>query len=280
LLSGWRIREAISIPQLIEVSIITLFVNQTVPSAGISGNTFFFTFLRNKKVGVASIFSVIVIELITFYAAMEIVVLAVAVGLLFYKVPSSFFFVLAGGFLIYFFFALGIAYLGKKRTVGKLYKKLSGIRWIKRYFEKLRQPIKGINVEEIKNPWASFRENRLTWMKATFFQLCIFATDSFTIFILFRGLGLPITIGQVFIAFILTKIISILPFSPGSLVLYESGMVFFFVSMGVPLGPALMGTLAYRILSFWLPMLLGFVLYRKMQVRNSRQKRGKLRVEG
>jgi len=102
---------------------------------------------------------------------------------------------------------------------------------------------------------------------AIILQFCIFMSDAFTIFSLFKGLGITVTILEVSTGFILTKIISILPFLPGALILYEGSMTFFFSRMGINLGTAVVVTLLYRALSFWLPILLGFFLYRKLQLK-------------
>src|SRR5436189_5355479 len=50
LLRVFAIKIRITTWALFQASIITLFFNQTVPSAGVSGNTFFFNFLRRRKV--------------------------------------------------------------------------------------------------------------------------------------------------------------------------------------------------------------------------------------
>src|SRR5436190_4014577 len=62
-----------------------------------------------------------------------------------------------------------------------------------------------------------------------------------------------------------TKIISILPVSPGALILFEGSMTFFFAGMGIGVSVAVIVTLLYRALSFWSPIFLGLVLYKKLE---------------
>ncbi|HEY6063496.1 MAG TPA: hypothetical protein VIV35_07795, partial [Chitinophagaceae bacterium] len=48
-------------------------------------------------------------------------------------------------------------------------------------------------------------------------------------------------------------------------ILYEGSMTFFYVHFGVPVAVAAVATLLYRALSFWLPIPVGFFLYRRLQ---------------
>src|SRR5205814_2722273 len=117
----------------------------------------------------------------------------------------------------------------------------------------------------VKSPWRFFLQNKTATLIAIILQVCVFLADGFTIFFLFKSLGIAVIIFQVATGLILTKIVSILPFSPGALILYEGSMVFFFSRMGVNLSTAVVVTLLYRALSFWLPIFLGLFLYRKLK---------------
>ena len=268
LLGLFNLKPGLSTWKLIQVSIVTLFFNQTVPSAGISGNTFFFNFLAKRNVSATHIIPLICIELLTFYGAMEIIVISLLILCFFLShIPLSFFLIFGAGFLVYAAFAVGVGLLGKRKSVSTLYKKITTTKFAKKFFSRLTKSVEGkIDLEKIKSPLHHLLEHKIAVVKATLYQLCIFIADSFTIFILFQGLGIPQSITVVFIALMLTKIISILPVSPGAVILYESGMTFFLVGLGAPLGTAIIVTLLYRVLSFWLPILFGFILYRKFQL--------------
>jgi len=268
LLRIFKLNLQLNIWKLIEVSIVTLFFNQTVPSAGISGNTFFFNFLAKRNVSPSYIIPFICIELLTFYGAMEIIAIVLLIVCFFLShIPLAFFLIFGAGLLVYAAFAVGIVLLGKKKSVSVLYKKMTTTKFARKFLSKLTESVDGkIDLEKIKSPLYHLREHKTPVAKATLYQLCIFIADSFTIFVLFQGLGVPQSIIVVFIILMLTKIISILPVSPGAVILYESGMTFFLVSLGAPLGSAVIVTLLYRVLSFWLPILLGFILYRKFQL--------------
>jgi len=60
-------------------------------------------------------------------------------------------------------------------------------------------------------------------------------------------------------------IIGALSISPGSLIVYESAMTYFFTKFGAPIHAALIITLLYRFLTFWLSMPIGLLVYRRLQ---------------
>src|SRR5436190_20295652 len=123
LLGIFNLKLRLSIWKLIQVSIVTLFFNQTVPSAGISGNTFFFNFLAKRNVSATHIIPLICIELLTFYGAMEIIVISLLILCFFLShIPLSFFLIFGAGLLVYEAFAVGVGLLGIKKSVNILYK--------------------------------------------------------------------------------------------------------------------------------------------------------------
>ncbi len=231
LLHVFHIKLRREIWNLFQVSIVTLFFNQTVPSAGISGNAFFFDFLHKRKAPVDHILSLISIELLSFYAAMEIIiVLIVTLCLFLFRIRASFLIVLSAGFLVYLTFGLAVEFLSRKRTISSVYKKIESIKFFRNLVDKLRKSFPAN--ADIENPSQFFIKHKATVLQAIFFQLCIFFADAITIFALFRGFGVPMIIYLVPVGFILTKIISMLPVSPGALILYEGSMAFFFSKLG------------------------------------------------
>jgi uncharacterized protein (TIRG00374 family) len=250
----------ITIWELYQASIIALFANQVVPFAGISGNIFFYSFLKSKKISTQNIFTLVIVGLLTFYIAIEIIVLAAfAACLLFHKTSSLFLIILIGGFLIYILFAFAIAMMGRRETVNALSMKLLKIKLLKKHADRLKKFVSENN-SHLQNSLPFILRHKKDVAPVIVSQACIFLSDSFTVYALFYGLGVSIAFPAVFIAFVLTKIISLLPISPGALIVYESSLTFFLTKFGAPLGTAVMVTLLFRILSFWLPMPIGFLL--------------------
>jgi len=265
LLRTFAPKSLIPIKVLFQASIVTLFINQTIPSISLSGNIYFFNFLKKRGVAEQSAYSLLLLELLTFYTAVVCIILILLFICLFLSgIPLYFTFIFLSGIVAFVLFALLIGLLGRGKTVVLLLKKLSHIRFLKKSIKKFET----IPFSRIKNPWRVYAEHSPVVIKTILLHSCIFLADSLTVFALFHGLGVQVAFLSVFVGFVLTKIISLLPFTPGSLILYEGSMTFFFVHFGVPVGVAAVVTLLYRFLSFWLPIPVGFFLYRKLQ--NSR----------
>ena len=244
-------------------SVISLFISQTVPSAGISGNTFIFHFLRKYKVRLRLIISVIMAELLTSYAAMEILILFLLVMLSLIKFPEIFTLTLVAGLLAYIFFGVIVSYAGKKSTLDFLFRKIKKVRLINRVFE---HQVRRLGSEGVINKdvqlFAFLDRNKMVVLKAFFFQLLVIAADCATLYALYHGLGTAVSTFVVILCLLCTRIVSLVPIFPGSLFLYESSMSFFFASLGTPLSAAVIVTLLFRLLSFWFPMPVGLLLYR------------------
>lgn len=264
LLLGFNIRVRQTVWELFKISFITLFFNQTIPSAGISGNTFLFNYLHKKGIAVNNIISLISVELLSFYVSIEIIIiLVVALSMQLLTIPESLYIILCIGFLTYFLFGLSVNVLSNERTIDAFQKKLLS----SKIFSKLGIKFQTFFATKqlVERPTRFFREHAGVVYRAVGLQLLIFLSDAFTILALFHGLGLPVNMLTVATGFLLTRIISLLPVSPGGLILYEGGMSYFFSRLGVHFSSALIITLLYRALSFWLPMIIGFFVYRKMR---------------
>jgi uncharacterized protein (TIRG00374 family) len=264
LLRGSNIRLKQTIWKLLQVSLVTLFFNQTVPSAGISGNTFFFNFLHKKKIAVNHIISLISVELLSFYASAEIIIMLIVIlSIFFLRMPGTFYIILGAGFIVYLLFGLAVDFFSKKQTINAVLKKIRSIKLLTKLADKFKEsfPVK----THIERPSKFFQQHRSVVLQATGLQFLVFLSDAITILTLVYGFGLNTTLLVVSAGLILTRIISLLPISPGGLILYEGGMVYFFSNLGVSFNSAIVVTLLYRALSFWLPMVFGFFLYKKLQ---------------
>jgi len=232
--------------------------------AGISGNIFFYNFLRGEKISVQNIITIVIVELLTFYVAAAVIILvALAVYLSFYKTTLLLIIMLIAGVFIYALFGLGITLIGKRETVNKLCIKLSKIKSLRKHADKLKKFVSENN-SNLRSGLPSIIQYKQQLVPVAVLEAGIFLADMFTVYALFHGLGVFTTFSTVFVAFILAKIISLLPISPGALIVYESGLTFFLVKLGAPVGTAVIVTLLFRVLSFWLPIPAGFLLSSKL----------------
>ncbi|NLR62435.1 flippase-like domain-containing protein [Chitinophaga polysaccharea] len=257
LLRAYKLQHQPSLWELIKAAVIALFFNQTVPSGGISGNAYIFRFLQKNNLSAANSVTLIVTEMVCYYAAIEVLIIPLLLFcLLFYKSPHVIKIVLFAGIVIFLFLSALILLAGKQKILVRIYKKIKKIKFIGK---------------KLSLDFSQGRQSQTQFLKkeprkvvnAVIFQLLVLAVDSLTVCSLFWGMGVQISPLVIFLAFMCTRILSILPISPGSLVVYESGMVYFLVSLGAPVGTSIVVTLLYRLLSFWLPMPVGLILYRR-----------------
>ena len=73
--------------------------------------------------------------------------------------------------------------------------------------------------------------------------------------------------GVVLLAFTSAKVLGMLPITPGGLGIVEAGLVGMLVLSGIPAAHALLATLAYRIVSYWLSLPAGLAGWWKFRRR-------------
>ncbi len=61
----------------------------------------------------------------------------------------------------------------------------------------------------------------------------------------------------VLLAFVVASVLGLIPFTPGGLGFVEAGLAATLAVAGISTGDALVATLVYRLLTFWLPIPIG-----------------------
>lgn len=86
-------------------------------------------------------------------------------------------------------------------------------------------------------------------------------TDIAALWLVLAGLGEPISMGVLLLAFGIENLAVMIPISPGGVGLVEAGMSGVLVAFGVPGAIAVAGILGYRLFAYWLPLLAGIPQY-------------------
>lgn len=85
------------------------------------------------------------------------------------------------------------------------------------------------------------------------------AFDMLTLFFLFTAAGIKITLGVLVSGYALPLVIGKIAFLlPGGIGVVESSMAALYTSLGIPNATAVVVILSYRLISFWIPGILGF----------------------
>ncbi len=253
---------------MLKLSIVSIFINQIVPSGGIGGNGFLFNEITKRGVTQKKAFFTIVMECIYLYVAM--LVLLITLPLLYLlnhnALPPSFLIAIIYGFLLYGALAVLMTILSVKETLQKALKAISRIKFLRHYVEDITFSPQGTFADhQTEGPWGIFRKYIKGSMAVVLLQMAVFFADGLTIFALLQGLHVHTSFLIIIFGLLLTFGVAAIPISPGSLLVYESAMTFFYTSMGMPFQAAIVVTLLYRVLSFWLPIGLGLGLYKHVQ---------------
>jgi Mg2+-importing ATPase len=236
---------------LFQLSFGKLFLDQALPSGGISSAALAAAALEQRGVARGAAVSSAVISIASYYGAY---VVALAVALIFATFlghTAALILVLSALFLA---FSLGlmtaILILSGRRPVapGKLSRipMLSGI----------TNFLEDTDPKMVRNP------KLLT--EAVLWQLAIILLDAATMWVLIRSLGAFAPAVGVFVSFMVSNLFRTMGIIPGGLGTYEATAVITLRTIGVSIPVALSATLLFRGLSFWLPMLPGLWFSRKV----------------
>lgn len=265
----------VSYLKLYPMAFIVQFINQVFPSAGISGQIFFVDYLISRGATVADGIGRSILEIASLFCGFAIVFIIASVVYFsngaFTQHPDLIYLV-----YIFWFFAstaLAVFLVIQRPRDHNLISRLID------YFKKQENSDTGGKSKEngkIKNYWLLFVKELKTNMNADSLagnsnpfvlaiisQAIVFFLDSLTLYALAFALNIQISFALVFIIFTFTQFISMISFVPGSLVIYEGGMVIMLIAFGVERGSALTLALLFRFLTFWLPMPIGWLLYRQ-----------------
>jgi Mg2+-importing ATPase len=238
------------------ISLAKQFVDQALPSAGVSGTVFTAEALDARGMSRQAAWTAVAINLIS-YNVVYIVGLGFAIGLgrLHGRGSSVIigvaivFTLLSAALTTLMFFAPGRASHPVSRRVAKI-------------------PVIHAIVEHLENANVRLvREPRLL-VSAALWQMSIVVFDTLTLKALIESLGERAQIAGVFVTFMIASLVRSMGFVPGGVGTFEAGSVITLRMTGARLSVALAATLMFRALTFWLPMLPGLWYSRRLVRRH------------
>ena len=96
-----------------------------------------------------------------------------------------------------------------------------------------------------------------SWPKAVFAAAANWAFDYLTLVAALYAVGADPRLSIVLLAYAGAAVLTMIPITPGGLGFVEGGLTWLLVVSGISFQNALLATLAYRIVSLWLPILSG-----------------------
>jgi Mg2+-importing ATPase len=251
----WRLTiysggHALTLARAARLSLAKLFLDQAVPSLGISGNVLVTQALQRLAVPRDIVLAAVVVDLASYYAAY---VACLSVALLVLTTEghrNTLIFVLGAVFLtIGSLSAWALPRLPKLLVAraGTIGRRTRFIAPFLRFVEGARQDLAA---------------NRGLLGRAAAMHVALIACDALTLWVLLLATGVHARPGDVFAAYMVAAVFRTLGILPGGLGTFEAAAVVMLHLIGVPLGQALSATLLFRGVSFWLPMIPGYACAR------------------
>jgi Mg2+-importing ATPase len=246
---------ALPVRSAYEISLAKQFVDQALPSAGISGSALAANALQALGLPAGTALSAVMLNMASYNAA-YVVGLALALGLAMRLGEANVLVLVVA--VLFGLFSLGMVVLLLVLT-GRKGSRLIGV--LARV-----PPIHRVVVElEHADPVLGRRPRLL--VATSLAQLVIIALDTATMLALIRSLGAAAPASGVFVSFMISSLFRTVGVVPGGLGTFEASAVVTLKMAGLALPVALSATLLFRGLSFWLPMLPGFWCSRRVVSR-------------
>lgn len=249
--ASWPLRRAYT------ASIAKLFVDQALPSLGVSGGALLARALERDRIARPLVITVVAIDTTAFYLAYAACV-ALALAILKLKGHATPLVIAAAALLV----VLGVAVTATLvRLARPATRDSTGPREPRGPLARVAGLLRGADSSLLRDPALIAR--------TTGWQGLVALLDAGTLWCLVRAMGHPAAFSDVFAAFMLASLLRSFGFMPGGLGTFEAASVGALAAAGLPLPVALSATLLFRGLSFWLPMLPGFLISRRLSAARS-----------
>jgi P-type Mg2+ transporter len=234
------------------LSLAKLFVDQALPSIGMSGAVVVTQALEARGQPRPAVLATIAVDLASYFAA-YVLSLAVALTMLVGSGQASALIVAVA--ILFFVVGTSLAV-----AILSLSGRIPGA-WTSHL---LRLPGIGRGVALLQQAEPHLARNPGVLVRATVLQLMIVALDAATMWVLVGALGTKAHPGAVFASFMISSLLRTVGFMPGGLGVFEAASVATLALAGIPVPVGLSATLLFRGLSFWLPMLPGLAFSRRL----------------
>ena len=249
---------SVSFVKTYQLSLAKLFIDQAIPTAGISGTVTIGKGLEGEGVSRRVVASGVVIATASYYCAY---LSSLAAALAFAASRGHAHAFILGVAFLFTAFAVALTW-----TVLSLPGRRNGL--LARVLRKAPLVRRATRVLEEAEP--ELAHNPKLLLGATGLQFSIILLDAATMWFLIRSLGeIPPSVPGVFASFMLSTLLRDVGIVPGGLGIFEAASVVTLRLAGVPVAAALSATLLFRGLSFWLPMIPGIIFSRRAVRRSS-----------
>lgn len=231
-----------------ELSLVKLFMDQALPSAGISSTVFISKSLQRQGIPRPIVAASMVLNLASYHVA-YIVCLLAALGIAVATGHSNI--IVMGISILFLLFAAGLVAGVIAISAGKGRKQATLLE---------RVPIVRGAMQFLTDADAGLTQNLRLHAETSAWQVIIFVLDAATMWVLILALGNHASVKGVYASFMISSLFRTMGIVPGGLGTFEATSVLTLKMIGVAIPVGLSATLLFRGLTFWLPMLPGLWL--------------------
>ncbi|MDH0747194.1 magnesium-translocating P-type ATPase [Pseudomonas sp. GD03842] len=235
----------------IRLSLVKLFVDQALPSSGISGAFAVVAFFIRLGLPRPVVLACLALDLAGYFLAY---VASVGVAVLILMVQGHASAPLVAACLAFICVGLILALSGPR---------LAGNRSLARRVPGQRFALVSKALALLTGADVRLARSRLLLLRVTLLELAIIVLDSATLWLLVLALGVSAPALGLFAGFMVASVVRSVGIMPGGLGAFEGVLVVTLHWAGVDLAVALSATLLFRGLTFWLPMVPGLWMARR-----------------
>ncbi len=264
--------------ELVPVALGSLFVNVVAPTASTAGAALFVDDAARRGHSPARAATATLLQLVTDYSAFLIVlaagmtVLSINHDLKTYEIIGAIILLLLNVALISVLL-LGIWW--PKLVEGLLQRIQSMVNRIGGWFKRpnlLDADWAYNNAAELTDASQAVATYPARLVRLLLVMLAAYAIDLLSLYVLFYAFGQAIGLGPLMAGFAIGVLFWIVSPIPQGIGLVEGVMTLTYTSLGVPANMAAIVSLAFRGLTFWLPLLMGFVLIQHTRTFGGRER--------
>ncbi len=261
-----------SVWELLPVTWAALFANLAAPTGGAVGAALFVDEVARRGQSRARATVGVMLMHVVDFGMLSLFALA-SLGILFAKSEVAFYEVAASLILLGAVMTMAAALLSGRWRPRWL---RTGLDWIQHTVNRVggwfRRPQLLDETWSIRNSnefqeaaQAMFDHPRaLAW--TTLAALIAHAIDLLSLYTLFLAFDQPVTLGILFVGYSMTVLFGVVAPTPNGVGVVEGIMPVIYASLGLPLVKATVISLTFRGLTFWLPMIAGFFLLRRLKL--------------
>lgn len=261
-----------SLWELLPVTYASLFANLAAPTGGMAGAALFVEEVTRRGQSRIRATVGVLLMLVIDFGVLNLIILA-SLGVLWVKRDLKLYEV--GAALVLFLFVGG---MGAALLFG-LWRPLwlrTGLDWIQRQINRVgawfRRPQwlddewSARNVDEFQIAAQAMRARPVALLWTTLVALIAHTLDLASLYVLFLAFDQPVGSGVLLVGYAMTLLFGIVSPTPNGIGIVEGIMPVIYTSLGLPLATATVISLTFRGFTFWLPMLAGFFLLRRLKL--------------